>query len=87
MNEYPRKCFESYQVFYFLELFPHPKFSLFYFMLYVFKLLQTNKQRKGGYYNSCSQMFSLASDARPQLQAYVPEAQAENQNVVGRLEI
>lgn len=48
-------------------------------------LKQTNK--KGGYYSSCSQMFSLASDARPQLQAQVPEAQAENKNVVGRLEI
>lgn len=32
-------------------------------------------------------MFSLASVARPQLQAEVPEAQAENKNVVGRLEI
>lgn len=32
-------------------------------------------------------MFSLASDARPQLQVQVPEAQAENKNVVGSLEI
>lgn len=32
-------------------------------------------------------MFSLASDARPQLQAEVPEAEAENKNVVGKLDI
>lgn len=31
-------------------------------------------------------MFGLAPDARPQLQTEVPEAQAENKNVVGRLE-
>lgn len=48
-------------------------------------LKQTNK--KGGHYNFCSQMFSLASAARPQLQVEVPEAQAENKSVVGRLEI
>lgn len=31
-------------------------------------------------------MLNLASVARPQLQAEVPEAQAENKNVAGRLE-
>lgn len=46
MYEYPRKSFERYPVSYFLELFPHPNFSVFYFMLYVFKLLKTNKHKQ-----------------------------------------
>lgn len=44
-------------------------FSLFYFMSYVFTLLKTNKQK--GHCNFCSQIFSLASNGRPSLQAEV----------------